>query len=185
MTDTGSWRDYARSRAVLIGAWDYTHLRPVPAARRSLNRMTRLLTGRLCDWPTGRVEKLRNVARRGSLPDRLMELFDGVTDIALFYFVGHGQLHGDDLCLALAESPQNGPRRLTTGLQFSDVRAALRECDAHTKIVILDCCFSGTATLPQHTLARHDRGYPRCGREGVRDRRIHHGCQRRLPDSLA
>ena len=153
MTETGPWRDYTRSRAVLIGAWDYTHLRPVPAAHNSLNRMAGLLTGRLCEWPTERVEKLCNIDRRGHLPDRLMELFDGITDIALFYFVGHGQLHGDELCLALTESPQTGPRRLTTGLPFSDVRAALRECDADTKIVILDCCFSGTATLPQHTLA--------------------------------
>jgi hypothetical protein len=62
----------------------------------------------------------------------------------LFYFVGHGQLHGDELCLALRGSPLAGPRRATS-VPFSDVRAALRECDAETKIVILDCCFSGTA----------------------------------------
>jgi Caspase domain len=152
MTSVSPWRDYARSRAVLLGAWDYTQLRPVPAARKSLDRMVGLLTGRLCGWPADHVLTLRNVAERGTVPDQLMQVFDGVTDVALFYFVGHGQLHGDELCLALRESPKNGARRLTTGLPFSDVRAALRECDARTKIVILDCCFSGTATLPQHTL---------------------------------
>jgi hypothetical protein len=157
MTSTSPWRDYARSRAVLLGAWDYTQLRPVPAARKSLDRMVGLLTGRLCGWPADHVLTLRNVAERGTVPDQLMQVFDGVTDVALFYFVGHGQLHGDELCLALRESPTNGARRLTTGLPFSDVRAALRECDARTKIVILDCCFSGTATLPDHTLAATDK----------------------------
>jgi hypothetical protein len=71
--------------------------------------------------------------RRGELPDRLMELYDGIVDVALFYFVGHG----DELRLALCETPDLGPRRMTTGLAFADVRAALRECDARTKIVIL------------------------------------------------
>ena len=153
MTDTGPLRDYARSRAVLIGAWDYAHLAPVPAARNSLERVAGLLTGPLCGWPKQRVQVLRNVRRRDRLPDRLMELFDGIEDVALFYFVGHGQLYEDELCLALRESPEAGPRRTTVGLPFSDVRAALRACDAQTKIVVLDCCFAGHASRTGHTLA--------------------------------
>ncbi|WP_051877233.1 caspase, EACC1-associated type [Streptomyces natalensis] len=153
MTDTVPLRDYSRSRAVLIGAWDYAHLTPVPAARNSLERVAGLLTGPLCGWPKPRVKALRNVRRRDHLPDQLMKLFDGVEDVALFYFVGHGQLYEDELCLALRESPQAGPRRTTVGLPFSDVRAALRACDAQTKIVILDCCFAGHAARTEHTLA--------------------------------
>ncbi len=153
MTDPGPLHDYSRSRAVLIGAWDYVHLAAVPSARNSMDRITRLLAGPLCGWPKQRVEVLRNVRRRDSIPDQLMGLFDGVEDVALFYFVGHGQLHEDELCLALRESPESGPRRTTVGLPFSDVRAALRACDAQTKIVILDCCFAGFAAQPEHTLA--------------------------------
>jgi uncharacterized caspase-like protein len=153
MADNGSWHDYARSQAVLIGTWDYDRLPPVPAAKNSLERMTGTLTGPLCGWPRERLEVFGNLPRPDNLPDRLMELFEGVADIALFYFVGHGQLHNDELALALRESPEAGPRRLTTGLAFADVRAALRECDAQTKIVILDCCFAGHATEPQYALA--------------------------------
>ncbi|MGW4129438.1 caspase, EACC1-associated type [Amycolatopsis japonica] len=154
MSDSASpWRDYSRSRAVLIGAWDYVHLPVVTPARNSLERMARLLTGPLCGWPEDRVQVVGGQPRRNDLPDRLMELYDGVEDIAVFYFVGHGQLHNDELCLALPESPTSGPRRLTTGLPFADVRAALRECDAQTKIVILDCCFAGNHLLPPHSLA--------------------------------
>ncbi|MGH3546740.1 MAG: caspase family protein [Pseudonocardiaceae bacterium] len=153
MTDAGLWRDYSRSRAVLIGVWGYSHLPPVPAARTSLQRMAGLLTGPLGGWPAQRLEMLRNPRQCDRLPDRLMELFDGVVDVALFYFVGHGQLHGDELCLALGHSPKDTARRLTIGLPFADVRAALRECDAQTKIVILDCCFAGQVTRPEHSLA--------------------------------
>ncbi|MGD0558709.1 MAG: caspase family protein [Streptosporangiaceae bacterium] len=145
-------RDYSRSRAVLLGAWDYSDLESVPAACHSLKRMEALLTGPLCGWPVTRVEVVANADRRGELPDRLMRLFGDVSDVALFYFVGHGQLYDDELCLALAESPGKGSRRKTTGLPFSDVRNALRESDAKTKIVILDCCFSGQATRSGHGL---------------------------------
>jgi hypothetical protein len=153
MNEVAPLCDYSRSRAVLIGAWDYVHLAPVPAAHNSLERMSGLLTGPLCGWPRQQVEVVRNPRRRDRLPDRLMELFDAVEDVALFYFVGHGQLYEDELCLALRESPAAGPRRTTVGLPFSDVRATLRACDAQTKIVILDCCFAGRATQPDSTLA--------------------------------
>jgi hypothetical protein len=153
MNDAGPLRDYARSRAVLLGAWSYTNLPPVPAAGHSLARMVRLLIGPLCGWPAERVRMIPDATHRGTLPDELMGLYHDVTDVALFYFVGHGQLYGDELCLALTESPADGPRRRTTGLPFADVREALSECDAHIKIVILDCCFSGIGTQRHNTLA--------------------------------
>lgn len=158
--------DYAQSRAVLVGGWDYTNLPDVGAAtRNSLTRMERLLTGLLCGWPqatrdeTSRVQIVRNPERRGDLPHDLVTWFQDVTDIALFYFVGHGQLYEDELCLALKQSPGAGPGRKTLGLRFSDVREALDESNARTKIVILDCCFSGRATSGGNTLGSVDIGY--------------------------
>ncbi|MCX5357937.1 caspase family protein [Streptomyces sp. NBC_00124] len=93
MTEAGPPRDYSRSRAVLIGVSKYNHLPSAkPAAANSLERMARLLTGPLCGWPKQRVEVWREPRRRDRLPDQLMRAFDGVVDVALFYFVGHGQL---------------------------------------------------------------------------------------------
>ncbi|MDO0933617.1 PQQ-binding-like beta-propeller repeat protein [Streptomyces sp. DG2A-72] len=153
MSDASPLHDYSRSRAVLIGVSEYDHLPPARPAATSLKRMAGLLTGPLCDWPKERVQvwEKDKVRRSDRLPDQLMEAFDGVKDIALFYFVGHGQLYDDELCLALRESPRYGPRCKTIGLPFSDVREALRACDAQTKIVILDCCFAGI--VHEHSLA--------------------------------
>ena len=147
MSDAGLLHDYSRSRAALIGVSDYDHLPSVKSAANSLKRLEGLLRSPLCGWPKDRVRvwEKDEVRRSDRLPDQLMEAFDGVQDIALFYFVGHGQLYDDELCLALQESPQYGPRCKTLGLPFSDVRDALRACDAETKIVILDCCFAGRA----------------------------------------
>lgn len=147
MTDRPQLRDYSRSRAVAIGTWEYAHLDQIPAAEHSLHRMSALLTGPLCGWPQKRLILVENEPDPGRLPDRLMTAYDGITDVALFYFVGHGQIAWDDqLCLGLKYSHPQPNRRPTTSLRFSDVRQALQNSEAAVKIVILDCCFAGLAT---------------------------------------
>lgn len=158
---TGSWmtdrlplHNYARSRAVVMGTWDYDFLEPVPAVENSMRRMAGLLTGPLCGWPREQVLMLANEPSPGDLPDRLITAFDGISDIAVFYYVGHGQISPDDqLCLGLVQSRKEANRRAATSLRFSDVRQALQDSGATTKIVILDCCFAGLATVS--SLAGH------------------------------
>jgi hypothetical protein len=154
MADRPPLRNYSHSRAVLVGTWGYEVLEAVPAAEHSLRRMAGLLTGPLCGWPAERLMLAPNEPRPGDLPDRLITAFDGITGVALFYFVGHGQIAPDDqLCLGLAQSRPEANRRAVTSLRFSDVRQALQESRAATKIVILDCCFAGLATTRAGALA--------------------------------
>jgi Caspase domain len=149
--------DYARSRAVLVGNWDYTHLPPVPAAEYSLRRMGRLLTGPWCGWPADRVSVLGNKPGPGELPDLLLALFEDATDAALFYYVGHGQIDDEDqLCLGLASSRTEPHRRAATSLPFAAVRRALAHSPAATKILVLDCCFAGLACHRDHALGPRD-----------------------------
>lgn len=146
--------DYRRSRAVLIGTWTYDHLPNITAAGNSLRRMEALLTGPLCDWPKDRLLVLPNPAGPGDLADQLITAFERVTDIALFYYVGHGQIDAEDeLCMGLTGSRTDYNRRAATSLQFKAVRRALLDSPATTKVVILDCCFSGRAAAPANTLA--------------------------------
>ncbi|HEY1627941.1 MAG TPA: caspase family protein [Streptosporangiaceae bacterium] len=131
----------------MIGNWDYTFLEPVPAAANSLRRMEDLLTGPLCGWPPDRVTVIANEPGPGNIPDRLVTAHAGVHDVALFYFVGHGQIAPDDeLCLGMRDSRPEANRRASTSLRFGDVRSALMESRAATKIVILDCCYAGLVT---------------------------------------
>jgi hypothetical protein len=132
---------------VVIGTWDYAFLESVPAAENSMRRMAGLLAGPLCGWPQDQLLVMGNEPGPGDLPDRLITAFDGVSDVALFYYVGHGQIAPDDqLCLGLGQSRPEPNRRAATSLRFSDVRHALQDSGAAVKIVILDCCFAGLAT---------------------------------------
>jgi hypothetical protein len=145
--------DFTRSRAVVMGTWEYATLDSVEAIRHSYERMVSVLTEPLCGWPLNRLLTLRNVAQPGDLADQLIAEFEAVEDVALFYYVGHGQIDSDDqLCLSLKNSRKEHNRRATTSLPFQAVRNALTESRAATKIVILDCCFSGLATQPANTL---------------------------------
>jgi WD40 repeat protein len=136
-----------QSRAVLIGTGSYTWLKPVPAALNSLKRFHETLIGDLCGWSAENVAVIADERDRGDLPDRLVRHFSEARDVALFYFVGHGQVayspSGDSLCLGLVDSRSEPLRRRTTSLGFDTVRHALEASNARTKIVILDCCYAG------------------------------------------
>jgi len=145
--------DRSGSRAVLIGASSYDYLPPIAAAAHSLDRMQHLLTGPLCGWPSSRVTVVPDRAEPGGLPGQLADWYAEAADVALFYYVGHGQTDDEDeLCLGLAGSRREAERRASTSLTFHAVRKALRASPAAVKIVILDCCFAGQAMRRPHEL---------------------------------
>ncbi len=157
--------DYARSQAVLIGTGDYRYFRKVPAAENSLRRMADLLRSPACgSWPESRVRVICNPRTLGDLPHELATLFEPVTDVALFYFVGHGRYDLDDrLCLALGNTRDDAVLGRTTSLTFEDVRQAFRASRATTKIAILDCCFAGLAAEDHGRLSAGARRLPPTG----------------------
>ncbi|MGY0500609.1 caspase, EACC1-associated type [Nocardia sp. FBN12] len=146
--------DYSGSQAVLVGTWDYSELEQIPAAQHSLRRMASLLTSDLCGWPSERVTLVENQRMVGELPDLLVRKFNQAEDVALFYFVGHGQQDAyDQLCLALGNTSRKAHRRQTTSLAYSQVRHAFQMSPARMKIALLDCCFAGLAVNQNGTLA--------------------------------
>ena len=128
MADRPPLRDYSRSLAVVMGTWDYAFLGGVPAAKYSLQRMGRSARRAVVRVAAGPTAAGGERPSPGDLPDQLITAFDGITDVALFYFVGHGQIASDDqLCLGLGQSRPEPNRRAATSLQFSDVRQALQD----------------------------------------------------------
>lgn len=83
--------------------------------------------------PTSGVEK-------SALKDAVRELFAGDSDIALFYFAGHGYLEdtGGFLC---ASDCKNGD----DGLSLAEVMTLAGKSPAKNKVIVLDSCHSGIA----------------------------------------
>ena len=75
MTDRPPLHDFSRSRAVVMGNWEYTYLESVTAVRHSYERMVSLLTAPLYGWLRNRLLPLGNVAWPGDLANQLIAQF--------------------------------------------------------------------------------------------------------------
>jgi hypothetical protein len=77
---------------------------------------------------------------RGALKDRVIELFKGKCDIALFYFAGHGHIEPTGGYLCTSEC-----RRGDDGLALGEVLQLANASAARNKVIVLDSCHSGIA----------------------------------------
>ncbi|MDR1083913.1 MAG: caspase family protein [Deltaproteobacteria bacterium] len=74
------------------------------------------------------------------LRNSLEELFSGDSDIALFYFSGHGYVDKTGGYLATSECKNKGD-----GIPLNDIMAWANNSRSKNKIIILDSCNSGSA----------------------------------------
>lgn len=96
----------------------------------SVNFDCKLLTG---SGPTDRVD-------RNNLKDRVAELFKAESEIALFYFAGHGHIEPTGGYLLATDA-----RRGDEGLSLLDVLTMANASPARNKVILLDSCHSGIA----------------------------------------
>lgn len=148
--------DLSGSRAVLIGVSKYESLSSVPQAANSLEAMRRMLTSYYCEWPDSSVKVLSNGT---SAEQAMVEIAKSANEVEddgamLVYFVGHGLQVNDkqELCLALSRTMTAPPALLEqTSLPVRRIKEVINELlkqkPLTTKILILDCCYSGTAVL--------------------------------------
>ncbi|MFI6078977.1 caspase family protein [Actinoplanes sp. NPDC051343] len=138
--------DPRASRAVLIGVSDYADLEPLPAVERNLQELSRLLTSPdLWGLRTEDCHTLLSPQRPDDVLDAINTAAGQATDALIVYFAGHGLLdQRDELHLALT---QGSRKKLYRTVRYDDVRREVvetaRKC--HSKVVILDCCYSGRA----------------------------------------
>lgn len=81
-----------------------------------------------------------NRVDRANLKDAVRELFSGDSEIALFYFAGHGHIEDTGGFLCGTES-----RTGDDGLSLGEVMTLAGASAAKNKIIILDSCHSGIA----------------------------------------
>ncbi|MEU6860150.1 DivIVA domain-containing protein [Glycomyces sp. NPDC046736] len=136
--------DGSKSRALLMGTAFYEHLDDVPQSGNNLRALQDALmvhTG----LPRERCTRLLD-------PRDLTEVGAAVTsataeaeELLLVYYSGHGLVDSyGKLHLALPQTSQS--HAAWSGIPFETLHNELRYAPAQTKVLILDCCFSGIAT---------------------------------------
>ncbi len=90
--------------------------------------------------PNFAVRLCTDVPTKGKLTELLQELFKGDSEVALFYFSGHG--FENDLGAYLV-TPDAA--KLDVGVSMADLLVMANNSKATNKVIILDCCHSGAA----------------------------------------
>lgn len=89
-----------------------------------------------------------DIVARADLREQIRELFSGDSEIALFYFAGHGHIESTGGYL-LASDSRSGDE----GVPLADVLAFANDSAARNKIIVLDSCHSGIAGASPSTPA--------------------------------
>jgi hypothetical protein len=144
--------DPQRSRAVLIGTSEYKdeNLPDVPQVRANLRDLRATLTDPVYGViQAANCDVIENEGDIRLIGPRLRAAADRAEDLLLVYFAGHGLLgtgQGHDLYLGLTDSKEGDPE--FNSLAYKLLRkAVLRDRrKGQTRVVILDCCYSGRVT---------------------------------------
>lgn len=80
---------------------------------------------------------------RSELKDAVKDLFESESEIAVFYYSGHGSFDavGGYLCTSEID-------RADSGLSLNDIMGFVAQSKAQNKIIILDSCFCGAIANP-------------------------------------
>jgi hypothetical protein len=130
-------------KALIVGIDHYQHIGPLAGcvndayavksmldrhADGSVNFGTRLMVG----------AGPKEIIERSELKEAVRELFADDSEVALFYFAGHGYIEttGGYLCAGDCKAGDDG-------LALSEVMTLANGSKARSKIIILDSCYSG------------------------------------------
>lgn len=141
--------DGERSQVVLLGAARYaeSHLLPdIPAVAKNISDLASTLTD--ADFGIVPISNCTEVLDETSLPSlgrHLRTAAEQAKDLLLVYYAGHGLKSGPrhDLYLAMYDTDPHEPD--FGSLKYETLRRIVLESPARTKVIILDCCFSGRA----------------------------------------
>jgi caspase domain-containing protein len=141
--------DPAKSRAVIVGSSLYQGLDALPSVGNNVSEMAALLTD---DWLWGLASEhcvtITDPRHPSQVLDALASAAAEASDTLVFYFAGHGVLRPDayELYLALRDATI---QRWWHAVRYDDIRRIMMESAApKSKVVLLDCCYSGMAMMP-------------------------------------
>lgn len=133
-------------KALIVGIDHYAHIGSLSGcvndAHSVKNVLERHADGTV-NFATPRLmtgTSLADPVEKGELKEAVRELFAGDSEIALFYFAGHGYIEDTGGFLCSTESKTGDD-----GLSLAEVMTLASRSAARNKIIILDSCHSGIA----------------------------------------
>ncbi|MGW0891791.1 caspase family protein [Saccharopolyspora sp. NPDC002578] len=138
----------AQSRIALIGSTHFPddhQLHDLPAVANNLQSLRDIFVDpTFLGIPAQNCQSLYDPVTAQEVDEWLVPLAQEADDVLLVYYAGHGVLGEDDeLYLTVRDSAQEHIYR--SGVPLAWVKNAILNSPAKSRILILDCCFSGNA----------------------------------------
>ncbi|WP_166336983.1 caspase family protein [Sphingobacterium chungjuense] len=131
-------------KALIVGINDYP-TSPLAACIPDANRINNILSKNYDESPNFFCKKVISsdvTITRNVLKDAIIDLFSTDSDVALFYFSGHGCEADDKVKSSLVTQDANGSEM---GVELEFLMEKANNSKAKQVVIILDCCFSGAA----------------------------------------
>ncbi|GHH07089.1 caspase family protein [Streptomyces rubradiris] len=137
--------DPHQSRAILVGVSNYTTMPKLPTVRNSVEALRYSLTG-AASWnlPFQNCIAIHDPRNTEELVDPILESANAAKDTLLLYYAGHG-VKGHNRGELRLTSTSSRPGAPYTATLYDDIRDILLNSSARRRIVILDCCYAGSA----------------------------------------
>lgn len=136
------------ARAVLLGTGVHdsgSDLPDIASVSTTLSDVERALVDR-CGFGADQVRVACDPATPIEMAETIAYAAEDATDLLIVYYVGHGLVSPSGMLHLAARMTDRRPTRLPhTGLPYATIRQYLLESPARSLVVVLDCCFSGTA----------------------------------------
>ena len=129
---------------MLVGVSAYQRMARLPAVRNNVDALAKILTDReLWGLAPEHCQVLQDPHTIDSVLAAIHTAASQATEALVVYLAGHGLVGSDSDVLLALPAGDAGNRHL--GVRYTDVRELILGCRARSKVVILDCCFSGRA----------------------------------------
>lgn len=125
-------------KALIVGIDDYPDC-PLNGCVNDATAVAQCLRKNGDGSPNFEILEMNNVGTKVELKEKILELFNSQVEIALFYFSGHGCKTNYDGYIVM---PDYAPG--SEGIPMTEILKIVNDSKALNKIVILDCCYSGT-----------------------------------------
>lgn len=147
-------------KALIIGIDYYEHISGLSGCVNDAHAVKAILerhADNTVNFATPRLmtcSSAENFISRRDMKDAVMELFCDDSEVALFYFAGHGYIESTGGYLCASET-----RDGDDGLSLAEVMIIVNESPAKNKVIILDSCHGGiVGTNPGKTFAEINEG---------------------------
>ena len=141
-----------QKKALVVGISDYTNLQQLDFCKNDGTEVYEVLTS--LGYEISDKNKLIGKAMGTKVKDTIYDFFDdkrdNPDDTLLFYYSGHG-VPGDDGNIYLASSDTDPDKPYRRGFSFEELRMRMQNTIPTRVVVILDCCYSGSAKISKGT----------------------------------